>query len=868
MMDRKDYQDKTLATLAEFAARCLDLGPAPAFAALTQGEQYYRHQGDLGQTPYVCLRIPTGGGKTVMAADAIPLLRGYLDQDYPLTLWLVPSTTILTQTLACLRDPQHPYRERLNAQFGIDRLRVLRLDEVTGILPQEIKDKALIVVTTTQALRISKDKKDTRKVYGGHEDLEPTFARLPGLTAMERDADGQVLTSFVNLCHAWRPLVIVDEAHNVRTPLSFDTLVRFASAFILELTATPATDPRTGSNVLARVTARELRDENMIKLPVVVTEYGGDWRATVAGAVRERASLEELARQDGRGIRPIALYQAERKDERRAEVVSPEVIRDYLIQVEGIPEEQIAIATGSQRDIDGVDLFQAACPIRHIITVQALKEGWDCAWAYVLCSVANIHSAKDIEQLLGRVLRMPNAQASRFEPLNRAYAHVTHGQFQSTAAQLRDALVTLGFDRSQANEAIQTPLLPPDDGDLLALRRGTQVTLPGPPPDLDGLSGAALAGISILQQGATGTRISIDPATSPEAIDRLCDRLPDHQRQPVRDAYRAALDRRCPAERGQSLRLPLLAWRQGELIYGEATTSELRQHGRFATRDCPPQDCPWSPDTLAMSSEIDADVTGNLVLRDGVAKPMTQASLAAGWDRDRLIYLLARDCQRPDTTEAELLVYITAWVAHLEKALGLPPLLVHKNRLPARLTECLNRCAEQAAHRGMRDLLGSLDDPASPLTIATEEVLVAFTPQTTYAPATPYRGRLFTKHLYPTVGEMNQPEAEVAVILDALPEVELWLRNLDRHPNSFRLPCPSHKSDWFYPDFLARLTDGRLLVLEYKGSHLEDQDQAKRQIGLAWQRAMKGQGLFLWIGDAPETAQGRSIAEQIRAGLK
>lgn len=349
-------------------------------------------------------------------------------------------------------------------------------------------------------------------------------------------------------------------------------------------------------------------------------------------------------------------------------MLSPEVIRDYLIQVEGIPEEQIAIATGSQRDIDGVDLFQATCPIRHIITVQALNEGWDCAWAYVLCSVANIHSAKDIEQLLGRVLRMPNAQASRFEPLNRAYAHVTHGQFQSTAAQLRDALVTLGFDRSQA-------------------------------------------------------------------------------------------------------------------------------------------------------------------------------------------------------TEADLLVYITAWVAHLEQRLGLTPLLVHKNRLPARLAECLNRRAEQAAQRGMRELLGSLDDPASPLTIAPEEVLVAFTPQTAYAPATPYRGRLFTKHLYPTVGEINQPEAEVAVVLDALPEVALWLRNLDRHPSSFRLPCPTHKSDWFYPDFLARLTDGRLLVLEYKGSHLEDLDQAKRQIGLAWQRAMKSQGLFLWIGDAPETAQGRSIAEQIRLGI-
>ena len=650
-MDRKRYQEDTLGTLAWFADRALAVGPHQAFAEQVHGENYYRDQG-LGRTPYVCLRMPTGAGKTLVAADAIPVIRGFLNQDYPLTLWLVPSTTILAQTAAALRNPQHPYRERLNAQFGIDRIRVLRLDEVTSILPQEVAEKALIVITTTQALRVGKDKKDTRRVYAPHEDLDSTFERLPSLATMERDPEGKVLASFVNLCRAWSPLVIVDEAHNVRTSLSFDTLLRFSPAFILELTATPATDAKTGSNVLARVTARELRDSNMIKLPVVVTEYGGDWRATVAGAVRERAALEELARQDGRGIRPITLYQAERKDERREDVVSPEVIRAHLLQIEGIAEAEIAIATGTQRDIDGVDLFQADCPIRHIITVQALKEGWDCSWAYVLCSVANIRSAKDIEQLLGRVLRMPNAQASHFDPLNRAYAHVTHGRFQSTAAQLRDALITLGFDRTQASEAIQSLLLPPAD-DLLATRRGTTLALAGPPPDLDGLSGDSLAGITLLQQSESGIRLSIDPATAPAAIERLCERLPANHRQ----------------------------------------------------------------------------------------------------------------------------------------------------------------------------------------------------------------------HLYPSVGEMNRPETELAVVLDALPEVEVWLRNLERHSHSFRLPCPAKGNDWFYPDFLARLHDGRVLVMEYKGGHIEDGDKAKRQIGLAWQRAMQGQGLFLWIGDSEETAQGRGIAQQILARL-
>ena len=115
---------------------------------------------------------------------------------------------------------------------------------------------------------------------------------------------------------------------------------------------------------------------------------------------------------------------------------------------------------------------------------------------------------------------------------------------------------------------------------------------------------------------------------------------------------------------------------------------------------------------------------------------------------------------------------------------------------------------------------------------------------------------------------MNRPETDVAAVLDSLPEVEVWLRNLDRHPRSFRLPCPSEHGDWFYPDFLGRLTDTRLLVTEYKGGYLEPFDSRKRQMGLAWQRAMNGRGVFLWIGDSAETSRGRSIAQQIQDGLR
>ena len=80
------------------------------------------------------------------------------------------------------------------------------------------------------------------------------------------------------------------------------------------------------------------------------------------------------------------------------------------MDIEQIPESKIAIATGDQRELDGIDLFDRTCPIEYVITIEALKEGWDCSFAYIFCSVSRIQSATDVEQLLGRVLRMPYAK--------------------------------------------------------------------------------------------------------------------------------------------------------------------------------------------------------------------------------------------------------------------------------------------------------------------------------------------------------------------------------------------------------------------------------------------------------------------------
>ena len=78
-----------------------------------------------------------------------------------------------------------------------------------------------------------------------------------------------------------------------------------------------------------------------------------------------------------------------------------DVLKTYLFDELKIEPEKIAVVTGNQRELDDIDLFAQSCPIEYIITIEALKEGWDCPFAYVFCSVKQVSSSTAAEQLLG-----------------------------------------------------------------------------------------------------------------------------------------------------------------------------------------------------------------------------------------------------------------------------------------------------------------------------------------------------------------------------------------------------------------------------------------------------------------------------------
>lgn len=127
------------------------------------------------------------------------------------------------------------------------------------------------------------------------------------------------------------------------------------------------------------------------------------------------------------------------------------------------------------------------------------------------------------------------------------------------------------------------------------------------------------------------------------------------------------------------------------------------------------------------------------------------------------------------------------------------------------------------------------------------------------------RSWVFAKHF---TGPDNVPafdgnddgqEITCARALDSLPDLKHWVRNVAQHPDAFWLPLAGGK---FYPDFIAELNDGRLMIIEYKGDHLvsSDDTREKRTVGLAWDKAMNSNGLFLL---AVRDDNGRQPREQM-----
>ena len=464
MLYLKKYQKRAveeLETYLKLIKRFPSNGHKNAF--ISEKNKEYNELG-LDNVPFVCIKIPTGGGKTIVASHMLNSIYEQFAQSKNLkglVLWLVPTTAIKTQTINALKDRGHPYREVLDKKFS-NEIIILDVKGAQSIKKSDIENNLCIIVSTVSAFRI-KDK-EGRNVFKQNGSLLEHFEEISKEVEnkLEKDENDETIVSLINVIKMSNPIIIADEGHHVKAPLSIEMFQRMNPSIVVEFTATPIL---AESNVLVDVGVGELKDENMIKMPIILST-SAQWQKTIDEGVSKRDELEKIAKKEkGEYIRPISLIQAEQVKE-DAKKIHVNKISQYLIDEHKIPLNQIAINTGDMNIVlDGSknmtelgnDIFEKDCEIRYIITKDKLTEGWDNRFAYVLITVANLSAKISVEQIIGRIMRLPNAKQKKNEELNRAFVYTSSTNFEEAAKSLREGLIQNGYTEEEAANAIVTP---------------------------------------------------------------------------------------------------------------------------------------------------------------------------------------------------------------------------------------------------------------------------------------------------------------------------------------------------------------------------------------------------------------------------
>ncbi len=884
----KTYQQQLLDSIVAYFKACHELpSPSIAFTATTErlwgrGIPYSPLSGFPADMPYFCLRVPTGGGKTWMAAKSLALVNTHLLRtEHSVVLWLVPSKPIRDQTLRALRDRLRPYHTALREAGPTT---VMDLDEAKSVTRATLDTSNTIIVATRQAFQVEEE--ESRKAYQSSGALMHHFDNLSPSQRDELLSEGEgaertIPYSLANVLRLRRPFVVVDEAHNSRTELAFDMLARFRPSGVMELTATPDVE-RTPSNVLHSVSAAELKAEEMIKLPVVL-ETEPNWQQCLADAIGRRDALHKLADEESRAgspyLRPIVLIQSE---PRRAGVdtLDFERVRNELVTNHAIPAGEIVVATGEEKGLEQIDasyklgIADPECPVKFVITQKALAEGWDCPFAYILVSMASLSSATAVEQLLGRVLRQPGASHRQAAPLNRSYAFVVSRNFAETAGALRDRLVAgAGFERREVAEFVTAAKTDQARLDLeghagRVVVRPVAITL-SEKPDLKSVPKQVRDKVS--WDAKLNTLTISAPLTEGEAEVLKASVTSDSAAAAILEA--AEISRttaieffQTPAELGVRFRVPQLA---------------LRIQGKLQLFDDPELlDYPWELSTydakptgeeltalgaglkVSEGGEIDVEgETGRVISRflPDLQRDLGLVYRPENWDEVRLAAWLCRNLPEASLTHSSKQAFVTGWLTELLRLDGftlartnLQKFMI-RNLLEGRIRD-LRRAAVGKAFQ--QSLFG---DDATARVAVSDEYTFEFHAQA-YSPSRDYDGRFghfdFRKHFYGRMGDFDsKDEFECACWLDMQAQkgrIEFWVRNLVRREGSSYF---LQKADGrFYPDFLCRLPDtadkpGATLAVEYKGADRWAAAEDDRRIGGLWANLSDGRCRFVMVKD-------------------
>ena len=837
-MKLKSYQKEVLADLARYLELVVELqSPAKAYTAFWNERNVMVGLGGMPNyvnalpgVPHVCAKVPTGGGKTYIAASAVRTVFDAMPQRRAkAVVWLVPSDAILTQTSRALQNPDHPYRQRLDVDFG-GRVEVYSKEQALmgqNINPSSVTEQLSVFVFSYDSFRSRK--KDDRKAYQQNGYLADFAKWMNDPSVLLAGTDE---TALIQVIRFLNPVIIVDESHHAISGLSVEMLQNFNPCFVLDLTATP----KKNSNIISFVDASQLKRANMVKLPVIV--YNRKSQADVyADAIAIRAKLEAQAKREqetsGCYIRPIVLFQAQPRT--KTDSTTYEKIKKTLLDG-GIPEQEIAIKTGDKDELKHVDLLSPDCPIRYIITVNALKEGWDCPFAYVLATVANRTSVVDVEQILGRVLRLPHTRKNKSEVLNLSYVITSSADFHQTVEKVVDGLNSAGFSsRDYRAQDIDIPVLtvPPAEPEQLSM-----VQSPEKEPEIPDVSGSDLkTRFDVAKQEAERsndeTTVQSDPMLAQalkqnkayeDEINQTDNTALSQAPLEVRDKMNQFRMNAEFAEEASTLRFPQFTLETMPSLFSDLYETLEKEHleSGFSLRD---KDAHIDFNTVS-AEMVRVDVDDS---KDSAAK----AWLLSGSDSS----------------------YFREWfnVQPSEKRLSLCKGMI-KGRLSKmncindkELDEYINRIIGTLTE----DQLSELEQSPYPYVVKIQEKVKHLLSQhrchtferwleqdkivcrPNYALPTVISPASFTtmvpKSLYTAEEDMDKYEFKVVWKLASLDNVKWWHRNISRL--GFQINGPVHA----YPDLIVMLQSGKILMVETKGDHLDnDESKEKAKIGDQW----------------------------------
>ena len=422
--------------------------------------EYTQRRDGLERTiPNICFKVPTGGGKTLLATCALERIqKDYFKQATGFVLWVVPSETIYEQTCKQLCNREHPYRQMLDRASGGNTKILIKSDNFTK---QDVEHHLCVMLLMLQSsnrenkatLRMFRDSGKFTSFFPEADDYtgnNELLNRIRNLDISGLD-DGMVATglnikhSLGNVMKLIRPIVIIDEGHRATSEAALKTINNFHPRFILELSATP----KKTSNILVDIKGMALKNEEMIKLPIHVSSHTEeDWKQTLNYAHQRLDKLHDdaarLQQEDGRYIRPIMVIKAEPKAH-QSNYDHVQEIKEYLIENLAVAAQHIRIKLSEKNEIKNEDLLDKLCPVRYIITKEALKEGWDCPFAYILTILTRAKSETALTQFIGRVLRQPDAKATTVKSLNESYVFCMGADVNSAVNAIKQGLETEGM---------------------------------------------------------------------------------------------------------------------------------------------------------------------------------------------------------------------------------------------------------------------------------------------------------------------------------------------------------------------------------------------------------------------------------------